>query len=366
MAGPAAPFAPGSVSLRLYPHNELDAAGVLGELADQAGLALAVGFDGIMTSEHHGGFAGYLPNPLQVASFLLDETAAGWVAACPVLLPLRPVAQLAEEVAWLGVRHPGRVGLGVAAGALPLDFEVMDVDPAQAVPRFVAGLPRIVRMLEGRDLGRLEEDRALQACAASPVPVLSAAASPGAARRAAACGAGILSEGMSTPERLRRIVDAYDGAGGDRPRVVIRRVWLGHPPTSLIERQRQVYDSYTTDVPSFPDDQTITADDPGELARRIHAAWDTSGADAVNLRVHLPDVSPSEVRRQITLLGQEVLPVLRRARAEAPSRPHHHAEGPFGPGDGRAAPVRWGEGQVHDERVRPERRTTAGTGREAT
>ena len=315
VTGPAGPFARGSVSLRLYPHDELDATGILGALADQAGLALSVGFDGIMTSEHHGGFPGYLPNPLQVATFLLEETATGWVAACPVLLPLRPVAQLAEEVAWLAVRHPGRVGLGVAAGALPLDFEVMDIDPAEAVPRFTAGLPRIVGMLQGRDLGRLGGDRALQACAGSPVPVLSAAASPGAARRAAACGAGILTEGMSTPERLRRITDAYDGAGGDRPKVIIRRVWLGDPPTPLIERQRTVYDSYTSDGPSFPDDQTITADDPGELARRIHAAWLVAGADAVNLRVHLPGVPPDEVRRQIRAIGQEVLPALRRALA---------------------------------------------------
>jgi len=310
----AVPFARGSVSLRLYPHNELDAPGILRELCDQSALGLAAGFDGIMTSEHHGGFAGYLPNPLQVASFVLEETAAGWVAACPVLLPLRPVAQLAEEVAWLGVRHPGRVGLGVAAGALPLDFEAMDLDADDAVPRFVAGLPRIVDMLRGRDLRGLTGDRALQACARQPVPVLSAAASPAAARRAAGCGAGILSEGMSTVERLRRIGDAYDAAGGEGSKVVIRRVWLGAPPTTLIERQRAVYDSYAGPGSAFPDDQTIVADDAGELAGRIQAAWVGSGADALNLRVHLPGVAPSEVRRQIAALGEEVLPRLRQLR----------------------------------------------------
>jgi alkanesulfonate monooxygenase SsuD/methylene tetrahydromethanopterin reductase-like flavin-dependent oxidoreductase (luciferase family) len=306
------PFARGSISLRLYPHNELDPPGILRELCDQAALGLTAGFDGIMTSEHHGGFAGYLPNPLQVASFVLEETTTGWVAACPVLLPLRPVAQLAEEVAWLAVRHPGRVGLGVAAGALPLDFEAMDIDPDDAVPRFTAGLPRIVDMLEGRDLRRLDGDRALQACARMPIPVLSAAASPGAARRAAGCGAGILSEGMSTVGRLRRICDAYDAAGGAGTKVIIRRVWIGAPPTPQIERQRAVYDSYAGSATSFTDDQTITADGPEEVAQRIHAAWLAAGADAVNLRVHLPEVPASEIRRQITLLAVEVLPLLRR------------------------------------------------------
>jgi alkanesulfonate monooxygenase SsuD/methylene tetrahydromethanopterin reductase-like flavin-dependent oxidoreductase (luciferase family) len=312
MQVPVGVFARGSISLRLYPHNDLDGRGLLGELGDQATLGLAGGFDGIMLSEHHGGFAGYLPNPLQVASFLLEENATGWVAACPVLLPLRPVAQLAEEVAWLGIRHPGRVGLGVAAGALPLDFAVMDVEFGDAVPRFKAGLPRIVEMLRGRDLGRLAGDRALQACARAPIPVLSAAASPVAARRAAGCGAGILCEGMSTVGRLRRIGDAYDAARGDRAKVVIRRVWLGAPPATLIERQRSVYDSYATPGAPFSDDQTIAADDPVELAGRIHATWLASGADALNLRVHLPEIPPSEIRRQISILAGEVLPRLRQ------------------------------------------------------
>ena len=126
-------FAAGSVSLRLYSHNELDPGGIVRELCDQAVLGLSGGFDGIMTSEHHGGFAGYLPNPLQMCSFILEENESGWVAPCPLLLPLRPVAQVAEEIAWLESRHPGRVGLGVAAGALPLDFEAMGVPFEESV-----------------------------------------------------------------------------------------------------------------------------------------------------------------------------------------------------------------------------------------
>ena len=113
------------MSLRLYPHNDLAASDVVAELCAQAGLALDGGFDGVMTSEHHGGFPGYLPNPLQMAGFILDGCPTGWAAACPLLLPLRPTALVAEETAWLAARHPGRVGLGVAAGALPLDFEAM-------------------------------------------------------------------------------------------------------------------------------------------------------------------------------------------------------------------------------------------------
>ena len=88
------PFAPGTVSLRLYPHLDLDAPAIVEEVRAQATLAGAHGFDGVMTSEHHGGFAGYLPNPLQAAGFALDAMRAGWAAPCPLLLPLRPAVPL--------------------------------------------------------------------------------------------------------------------------------------------------------------------------------------------------------------------------------------------------------------------------------
>ncbi len=223
-----APFAPGSISLRLYPHNELPAEGDRQRaLSRRPVLALASGFDGIMTSEHHGGFAGYMAQPLQMASFVLEEHATGWAAAAPLLLPLRATALVAEEVAWLRARHPGRVGLGVAAGALPLDFEVAGVAQSESVDRFKSELPRLVAMLRGDALGDLEGDPALLSCRDEPVPVLSAAVSAAAAVRAARCGAGILMEGMSAPARLAPLTSAFAEAGGTGSKVLIRRVRLG-------------------------------------------------------------------------------------------------------------------------------------------
>jgi alkanesulfonate monooxygenase SsuD/methylene tetrahydromethanopterin reductase-like flavin-dependent oxidoreductase (luciferase family) len=303
------PFAPGSVSMRLYPHNELGAAEVIRELCAQAGLALANGFDGIMTSEHHGGFAGYLCNPLQMTSFILEDHEQGWAAPCPMVLPLRPTAQVAEEVAWLNARHPGRVGLGVCAGALPLDFEAMEVPLSEAVPRFKTALPEIIDMLSGRNLRGLEGDQALQLGASTPIPVLSAAASTAAARRAARCGAGILMEGMSTVERLASFCAAYDEAGGTQTKMLIRRVWLGEPLTELVEKQRQVYQSYSSG--SFAADQTLTTTDPASMAEALHRTMVDVGADAVNLRIHLPGIKPDDARRQIAALAEDVVPLLR-------------------------------------------------------
>ncbi len=291
--------------MRLYPHNELPAEAIVSELTGQAGLALRNGFDGVMTSEHHGGFAGYLAQPLQMASFVLAESAMGWAAAAPLLLPLRSTALVAEEVAWLRARHPGRVGLGVAAGALPLDFEAAGVSQIDAVDRFKADLPRLVAMLRGEDLGELEGDQALLACRRDPVPVLSAAVTVAAAVRAARCGAGILMEGMSAPPRLARLTRAFGEAGGIGSKVLIRRVWLGRFPSALVDRQRAVYESYAER--SFEEDQTIASDEPAEIAERIVATAKEIGADALNLRVQLPGMAPEEVREQITRIGSSVV-----------------------------------------------------------
>lgn len=318
--GEHTPFAPGSVSIRLYPHNELAADAIVREVCAQAVLALDNGFEGVMTSEHHGGFAGYMAQPLQMASFLLEERATGWAAAAPLLLPLRATALVAEEVAWLQARHPGRVGLGVAAGALPLDFEAAGVRQSDAVDVFKRELPRLVAMLRGEDLGDLAGDPALLACGHAPVPVLSAAVSVSAAIRAARCGAGLLMEGMSTPDTLARLTRAFEEAGGTGSRVLIRRVWLGRVQSQLVEDQRAVYESYAGG--SFGADQTVASDEPGELAERLTATMRRVGADALNLRVHLPGMSPEQVREQIEQIGATVLPPLREALASsaAPER----------------------------------------------
>jgi len=202
--------------------------------------------------------------------------------------------------------------LGVAAGALPLDFEAMDRPAASAVDVFRSELPRIVDMLRGRDLRQLEGDPALQACASRPIPVLSAAVSPAAAGRAARSGAGILMEGMSPAHRLARLTAEYDESGGTGARVLIRRVWLGQPRAELVDAQRRVYDSYAGPASEFGGDQTVASHDPAALVEALDDAVRTSGADAINLRVHLPGMPPSEVREQIIRLGSEVVPRLRQ------------------------------------------------------
>lgn len=304
----SAPFAAGSVSLRLYPHNDLAAPAIVDELRAQAALGVEHGFDGVMTSEHHGGFAGYLPNPLQAAGWCLEAMPTGWAAPCPLLLPLRPAALVAEEAAWLAARFPGRVGVGVASGALPGDFEVMGQSMDGLADRFASGLAELASYLHGAP-GPLADDPAIAACREQPVPVVSAAMGFTAVRRAAGLGVGILFDSLSAPARCRELTDAYREAGGLGPCILIRRAWVGDPPRERQEQQLDVYRGYSSRAAQsyWEGNQLITAAGGREVAEGLAAVLAATGCDALNLRVHVPGLEPALVREQIVRLGNEVV-----------------------------------------------------------
>ena len=309
----SAPFAPGSVSLRLYPHGELAATEIVDELRAQAALAAEHGFDGVMTSEHHAGFHGYLPNPLQAAGWCLEAMADGWAAPCPLLLPLRPPALVAEEIAWLAARFPGRVGLGVASGALPADFEIMGVPMDGLAARFTAAFEQLAGILDGHAPGALVSDPAIAALAQRPVPVLSAAMGFTAARRAARLGAGLLFDSMSTPERCRELVDAFHEAGGTGSCVLVRRAWVGAPPRHDFDEQLAVYRDYSSSAAqaTWGEQEMVDATSADDVVAGLLDSLARSGCDALNLRVHVPGVAPEAAREQIAVLGDEVVGRLR-------------------------------------------------------
>ncbi len=323
MSDPHEPLAHGSISLRMYPH-ELPAEGVIAEMRAQAALAEAAGFDGLMTSEHHGGFRGYLPNPLQAAGFLLDATRRAWAAPCPLLLPLRHWTQVAEDVAWLAARFPGRVGAGLAAGGLAQDFEMADLEFESRRAAFRDALPRLAGALRGRCEPPLADDAAIAACEQHPVPVVCAAQGPLTARRAAKLGIGVIYDSLQPPPTLGEVSAAHAGAGGNAPRILIRRAWIGRPPSAEVEAQMEFYRGYAArDAQSSwgPGNELVGGDSGEQLADGLAHALDASGCSALNLRVHLHGLSPATVRGQIERLGSEVLPLLRRRLQRRPRDP---------------------------------------------
>jgi hypothetical protein len=189
----------------------------------------------------------------------------------------------------------------------------MDLTLDDAMPRFRDGIGRLASMLRGEELGQLAGDRALQACADSPVPVISTAMSEPAVRRAARVGTGIVYDGGTALSRLADLTAAYRAADGTQPIVLIRRVWLGPPPREAFEAQQQVYAGYSpaSAMAHWRDSGWVCHDEATALADELAEAWRASGATCVNLRVHVPGVSTQQAREQIIRLGSEVVPLLR-------------------------------------------------------
>jgi alkanesulfonate monooxygenase SsuD/methylene tetrahydromethanopterin reductase-like flavin-dependent oxidoreductase (luciferase family) len=302
-----APFAPGSISFRLYPHGELPADEIVSVYRRQAVAAATSGFDGVMTSEHHGGFGGYLPNPIQAAGWALDVMPTGWAAPCPLLLPLRPAALVVEEVAWLAARHPGRVGVGVASGSLQTDFDIMGLDKSELTARYAAGLEVVAAGLRGDAEGELSNDQAVQRCVEHPVPVLSAAMSATAVRRAASAHVGLLFDSLTDLGRCRELIDAYRDAGGAQPVVLIRRVWVGTAPTARHHDQIGVYASYSsTGAQTHWDSAAMITGGTQAIAEQLNAALDATGAEALNLRIHAPGIDVATIDDQLDALRDVV------------------------------------------------------------
>ncbi|MCU1397521.1 MAG: class flavin-dependent oxidoreductase [Acidimicrobiales bacterium] len=321
VAGPGsavpAPLATGSVSLRLYPHD-LDAANQIATIRRQAVLAIESGYDGVMVSEHHADFPGYFPHPIQLSQTLLSAMPSGWAAASPLLLPMQPYALLAEQVAWLAATYPGRVGAGFAAGALPIDFELAEVPFGEIIDRFKTSLPRIVAALRGRDETPLGKDRALQRCVEHPVPMVVAAQSAPAVRRAAGLGIGVLYDSLQSNAVSRRLSDIFEEAGGAGPKVLIRRVWIGEPPREAMAAQMDRYRAAASEkaIEAWGQaDQLISGADAAEAADRLIATLRESNCDTVNVRVHLRGLSAETIDEQIAMHRAEFVPRVRAALA---------------------------------------------------
>ncbi len=60
-------------------------------------------------------------------------------------------------------------------------------------------------------------------------------------------------------------------------------------------------------------DEMLVDTDGDALAARIEQTVRAAGADACNVRIHVPGIDAARVRTQITRLGQDVVPTLRDA-----------------------------------------------------
>ena len=309
------PFAPGSISLGLSAVGT-DARAIVDRLIEDAVAAELSGFDGLTLSEHHGGFPQYIPVPVTLCGLLLERLDRAWACAGPTVLPLRNPLLLAEELAWTAALHPGRVGLGVAAGYQRRDFELVGADFESRRSTLWTSLVRLQDALTG---GQSADDPALARLDGLGLPVVVGIGGPVGARRAAVLGAGILLTSLRSAAEIAPLVSAHRAAAGTGPAVLIRRVHVAAERSVAAERVPTGFSASLADWTSQADGESwlIAADtalitgSPRAVAEGLVAAVRTSGCTALNLRVDAYAASPDLVSDQIEVLGKEVLPLVR-------------------------------------------------------
>jgi alkanesulfonate monooxygenase SsuD/methylene tetrahydromethanopterin reductase-like flavin-dependent oxidoreductase (luciferase family) len=231
-----------------------------------------------------------------------------------VLLPFRRAAVVAEEIAWLDARFPGRVGVGFGAGGNRPDFELVGVPFDERAKRFAVALREVVSFLRSDQPTSHGSDPAIAQARRRGIPLLSAAMSGTAVRRAAALGIGIIGSSLLSADQTRAHALAYRAEGGVGPHVLICRVWLGDPPLDLMRQQFDEYKraSGSSSIGSGVDG-LIAGHDGASIASRVIEAVRYAEADALNIRVHVAGLSPEAAREQIERVGREVLPEVRAA-----------------------------------------------------
>jgi alkanesulfonate monooxygenase SsuD/methylene tetrahydromethanopterin reductase-like flavin-dependent oxidoreductase (luciferase family) len=282
-------------------------------LVEQACTALDHGMSGVTISEHHAGFPGYVPCPAVLATAILGATDHGWVAPSPLLLTLRPVPLVMEEIAWLTALHPGRVAAGLAAGYSERDFAVFGVDRGNALRSFRTKLDDWHQIASGEDTSPLRDDPAV-AGVLPQVPILVLTGGPKTAAFAAQRGFGLLLPPQGADQsKNQTAMDSYLAAGGSGPRAAGQWVWLGDPPRAGFEALAQAYPDTDSSGRRRYAPAVVHDTDPDALAERLLHQMHTLRLSSINLRVHLPGVDAETTLAQIRTLAHQLVPRLESA-----------------------------------------------------
>ncbi|MBK0870374.1 LLM class flavin-dependent oxidoreductase [Saccharopolyspora sp. HNM0986] len=303
----------GSVSMALYLHDD-EPERAARTLLEQARTALDGGFHGITISEHHAGFPGYVPVPATMAATILGATRRGWVAPSPILLPLRPVPLVMEEIAWLAASHPGRVAAGLAAGYSQRDFDVYELDRNAAAKTFRAQLAAWQERTADHS-APLHDDPAISGVLPK-TPVLVCTGGPKMAALAARNGFGLFLPPVDDHAKNRPAIDSYRAADGIGPCLAGQWVWLGEPPPAGLDALAQAYPDVDDSGKQAYAPGVLHEHDPNSLADRLHQLMIDLGLTGISLRVHLPGVDAKTTSTQIQLLAEKLVPRLEARLSE--------------------------------------------------
>ncbi|MET0932757.1 MAG: TIGR03885 family FMN-dependent LLM class oxidoreductase [Mycetocola sp.] len=225
-------------------------------LLDAVIRAEAAGFQAAMCSDHfapwserqgHSAFAwAWLGAALQATELRLGVVNAPGQRYHPAII--------AQAAATLSAMYPGRFWAALGSGEASNEHITGDVWPRKDVrtARLGESVDVMRRLFAGEEVstdGLVTVDRArLWTRPDTPPPLLGAAVSPATAEWAAGWADGLATVAQD-PEDLKRMVDAYRGAGGEGPLVL--QVHVSYAPTDD-EALAIAHDQWRTNVFSPP------------------------------------------------------------------------------------------------------------------
>jgi alkanesulfonate monooxygenase SsuD/methylene tetrahydromethanopterin reductase-like flavin-dependent oxidoreductase (luciferase family) len=107
-----------------------------------------LGFDYVLSPEHHSTDYSIAPDPTQMLSYLAARTSRIGLVTGAIILPWHHPLRVAEKVAVLDYLSEGRMVLGFGRGLARKEYELLGVEMSEARGRFDESAPMIMEALE--------------------------------------------------------------------------------------------------------------------------------------------------------------------------------------------------------------------------
>jgi luciferase family oxidoreductase group 1 len=313
---------------------------------DISQAAESLGFRNIWLAEHHFSTYGYLPRPVQLATYIAAKTQTLRVGTAVIVVPLHHPLVIAEEIATLDLLAGGRVDIGLGRGYQHYEFERLGLELDSARTRWEESVDIILKALQGEPfsyagkLFRIPETTIFPQPLQQPhPPIWVTAQSPESVEATVRRGFNLLTGGFGVPiERMAEFRKQFDCLVAEvkparMPEVGVQRAvyvtdnaddaraaaeearWNMRVTLSLrnnyerVERGRAI----AMPMPNEPDtddllDRFLVIGTPETVIRQIRRLEELVGITHFNCSFWFGDLEHPRVLKSMELFAREVMP----------------------------------------------------------
>jgi luciferase family oxidoreductase group 1 len=313
---------------------------------DISQAAESLGFRNIWLAEHHFSTYGYLPRPVQLATYIAAKTQTLRVGTAVIVVPLHHPLVIAEEIATLDLLAGGRVDIGLGRGYQHYEFERLGLELDSARTRWEESIDIILKALQGEPfsyagkLFKIPETTIFPQPLQQPhPPIWVTAQSPESVEATVRRGFNLLTGGFGVPiERMAEFRKQFDCLVAEvkparMPEVGVQRAvyvtdnaddaraaaeearWNMRVTLSLrnnyerVERGRAI----AMPMPNEPDtddllDRFLVIGTPETVIRQIRRLEELVGITHFNCSFWFGDLEHPRVLKSMELFAREVMP----------------------------------------------------------